>query len=114
MVVSQGHSLCRCMFRHCAEKGVKRVDLRGTQNRVHVQHVLSIFSFLLCFSFFSFLFLCFPLFSICFPYFQCFFLFHFVSLFSFLGCSKSVAALQYSLAKSAHSELALFAFAHVW
>ena len=30
-------------------------------------------------------------------------------LFSFLGCSKSVAALQDSLKKSAHSELALFA-----
>ena len=42
-------------------------------------------------------------------FFQCFFLFHFVSLFSFLGCSKSVAALQDSLGKSAHSELALFA-----
>ena len=38
-----------------------------------------------------------------------FVLFHFVSLFSLLGCSKSVAALQESLVKSAHSELALFA-----
>ena len=36
--------------------------------------------------------------------------FHFVSLFSFLGCSKSVAALQDSLGKSAHSELALICF----
>ena len=41
---------------------------------------------------------------------KCFFLFHFVSLFFFLGCSKSVAALQDSLEKKgAHSELALFA-----
>ena len=37
------------------------------------------------------------------------FLYFPVSLFSFLGCSKSVAALQGSLGKSAHSELALFA-----
>ena len=35
--------------------------------------------------------------------------FSFCSSFSFLGCSKSVAALQDSLGKSAHSELALFA-----
>ena len=40
---------------------------------------------------------------------KCFFLFHFVSLFSFLGCSKSVAALQDSLVKSVHSELPSFA-----
>ena len=63
-----------------------------------------VFLFFHCFSF-SFLI---PLFSFCFSK-KCFFLFHFVSLFSFLGCSKSVAALQDSLEKSAHSELALFA-----
>ena len=64
------------------------------------------FLFFLCFSLFHFFI---PLFSFCFPFKTCFFLFHFVSLFSFLGCSKSVAALQDSLGKSAHSELALFA-----
>ena len=40
---------------------------------------------------------------------NCFLLFHFVSLFSFLRCPKSVAALQDSLGQIAHSELALFA-----
>ena len=58
------------------------------------------------FFFFHLLFLYFPF---VFLLKKCFFLFHFVSLFSFLGCSKSVAALQDSLGKSAHSELALFA-----
>ena len=38
-----------------------------------------------------------------------FVLFHVVSLFSFVECSKSVATLQDSMGKSAHSELALFA-----
>ena len=58
---------------------------------------------------FVFLFFMFPLFSFCSPlknvssFFQC------VSLFSFLRCSKSVAALQDSFGKSSHSELALFA-----
>ena len=69
------------------------------------------FNFFPCFFFFSFVFLffMFPLFSFCSPlrnvssFFQC------VSLFSFLGCSKSVAALQDSFGKSSHSELALFA-----
>ena len=71
----------------------------------HVFRCFSFFSF--CFSFLS---LFIPLFSFCFPFLRkCFFLFHFVSLFSFLGCSKSVAALQDSLGKSAHSELASFA-----
>ena len=63
-------------------------------------HVFPFFP--LFFPFFLFLFLYFP-------FKKCFFLFHVVSLFSFLGCSKSVAALQDSLGKSAHSELALFA-----
>ena len=62
--------------------------------------------FFICFSFLHFLFHYFP-FVLLFE--KCFFLFHFVSLFSFLGCSKSVAALQDSLVKSAHAELALFA-----
>ena len=71
------------------------------------------FNFFPCFSFFplfflfsffySFIFLVFSFFK------KKFFLFHFVSLFSFLRCSKSVAALQDSLGKSAHSELASFA-----
>ena len=56
-----------------------------------------------------FLFFIFYIFSFCFPQKKSFFLFHFVSLFFFLGCSKSLAALQDSLKKSAHSELALFA-----
>ena len=76
------------------------------------------FIFVFFFNFFPF----FPFFSFAFPFFifysfifllfsfkKSFFLFHFVALFSFLGCSKSVAALQDSLGKSAHSELALFA-----
>ena len=62
--------------------------------------------FFLYFLYFSLFFI--PLFSLCFPLKKSFFLLHFVSLFSFLGCSKSVAALQDSLGKSAHSELALF------
>ena len=61
-----------------------------------------LFSFVFhVFIFYPFIFLFFSL--------KKFFLFHFVSLFSFLGYSKSVAALQDSLVKSAHSELALFA-----
>ena len=62
------------------------------------------FFFFICVSFFilySFLFLLLS--------FKSFFLFYFVSLLSFLGCSKSLAALQDSLVKSGHSELALFA-----
>ena len=65
------------------------------------------FPFFLCFfRFFHLLFLYFPF---VFLFKKCFFLFHFVSLFPFLGCSKSVAALQHSFGKSAHSELAVFA-----
>ena len=67
-------------------------------------HVFHVF---LCFCFcFLFLFLYFPFVLLLN---KNFFLFHVVSLFSFLGCSKSLAALQHSLEKSAHSELALFA-----
>ena len=70
--------------------------------------LLFIFCFFLNFSFsfyFSITFHVFPLFLIFIfiPFFTL------VFLFSFLGCSKSVAALQDSLGKSAHSELALFA-----
>ena len=56
------------------------------------QFLSMLFLFFLCFPFFHFLFLYFP-FA---PPFnkKCFFLFDFVSLFSFLGCSKSVAALR--------------------
>ena len=84
--------------------------------------LLSIFEFVLYFFIFVFFFNFFPCFSffslvfpfsiflfLYFPFKKCFFLFHFVSLSSFLGCSKSVAALQDSLGESAHSELALFA-----
>ena len=69
------------------------------------------FIFVLFFNFFP----CFPFFimySVIFRLFsfkKSFFLFHVVSLFSFIGCSKSVATLQDSLRKSAHSELAIFA-----
>ena len=71
-------------------------------------HAFPFFSF--CVSFFHFLI---PLFSFCFPFMKkCFFLFHCVSLFSFLGCSKSVAAFRILWGKSAHSELASFAL--VW
>ena len=64
-------------------------------------HVFPVFPLFFLFSFFLY----FPFVFIK----KCFFLFHFVSLLSFLGCSKSVAALQDSLVKSAHSELASFA-----
>ena len=64
------------------------------------------FLFFFCFSSFHFLFLYFPF---VFLFKKMFLLFHFVSLFCFLGFSKSLAALQDSLWKSAHSELALFA-----
>ena len=70
------------------------------------------FNFFTCFSFFSFVFPLFIFYSfifVLFSSFKNFFLFLFVSLFSFLGCPKSVAVLQDSLGKSAHSELALFA-----
>ena len=66
--------------------------------------VLFLFPLFFLFSFFI------PLFSFCFSFSRkdVSSFFHFVSLFSFLWCSKSVA-LQDSLVKSAHSELALFA-----
>ena len=69
------------------------------------QFISMFFLFFLCSSFFmfSFIFLLFPSLT------KSFFLFHFVSLFSSLGCPESVAALQVSLGKRAHSELALFA-----
>ena len=55
-------------------------------------------SFSLSISFHVFLFFIFYSFnSLLFSFKKCFFLFHFVSLFSFLGCSKSLAALQDSL-----------------
>ena len=76
-------------------------------------HVFFSFSFSFSISFHAFpFFLCFFLFTFFITLFflkKKFFLFRFVSFFSFLGCSKSVAALQDSLGKSAHSELALFA-----
>ena len=79
---------------------------------LHFFHFRFLFQFLPCFSFFS-LFFIFSFFTPYFPFVfllkKCFFLFHVDSLFSFLGCSKSVAALQDSLWKRAHSELALFA-----
>ena len=74
-------------------------------------HFRLLFQFLSMFFLFSFVFPCnvFLYFPFVFLSKKCFILFHFVSLFSFLRCSKSVAALQDSLGKSAHSELALFA-----
>ena len=91
-------------------------------------HLLS-FSFIffdslsLSFIFFHFLSFSFSISFSVFPFFPLFFLFSFFILlfsfcfplkklfpfFSFLGCSESVAALQDSLGKSAHSELALSA-----
>ena len=68
--------------------------------------IFHVFSFS---SSFSISFHVFPFFPLFFKK-KCFFLFHFVSLFSFLACPKSVAALQASLRKSAHSELVLFAW----
>ena len=76
-----------------------------THFRFLFQFLSMLFLFFICFSFLHFLFLYFPFVS---SFKRCFFLFHFASLF-FLGCSKSVAALQDSLGKSAHSELALLA-----
>ena len=73
------------------------------------------FSFSISFHAFPFFSFVFPFFIFSFLYFpvvflpKIVFLFHFVSLFSFLGCSKSVAALRDSLGKNAHCELALFA-----
>ena len=77
-----------------------------------VLHWALFFSCLFFHCFFIFYFSIFPCFFFLFLLFsfkKCFFLFHFVSLFSFLGAQKSVAALQDSLEKCAHSELALFA-----
>ena len=61
----------------------------------HVFFFLFLFSIL-----YSFIFLCFPL--------KMFLPFSFCFSFFFLGCSKSVAALQDFMAKRAHSELAVF------
>ena len=67
------------------------------------QFLSFVFPFFMCFSFLSFfIYFIFLLFF----FKKCFFLFHCVSLFSFLGCPKSVAALRDSLGESAHSELA--------
>ena len=77
-------------------------------------HFRFLFNFFPCFSFFFPLFF---LFHFLFFYFPFVFLFKrnvssfsFLFLFSFLGCSKSVAALQDSLGESAHSQLAFFCF----
>ena len=75
--------------------------------------LLSIFHFFTCFSSFFFFFLFFPFFhfySFCFTFEKNVSSFFILFLFVLLpGAQKSVAALQDSLGKSAHSELALFA-----
>ena len=69
----------------------------------HAESAAMLFLFL----FFHFLFLDFPFVFLSLKNVSSFFILFL--FFSFLGCPKSVAALQDSLGKSAHSELALFA-----